>query len=204
MVDEFDVEEHQNVPTEPQDEGVPEHNVDLGADNGQPRDVMTGSQCDVTSSFDLVIAQSATPAPDPGPSNVLRLRPVFDMGPDSEVEGNDEGNDEPEGSGGDCVRFRADIESELGDNGPRGICLEDPRLARGEEARQLDVEQELDKLGSRVMTRAKRDNIKAMVMKNRKSTHSKSLQMGFRNSLRATWRLRANTLRHEYSSARRN
>ena len=147
MVDESDVEDHRDVPKEPQDEGVPEHNVDLGTGNGQPRDVMMSSQCDITPSFDLGIDQSTTPAPEPGPSNVLRLRPVFDMGPDSEVKENDEGNDEPEGSGGDCVRFRADIESELGDNEPRGICLEDPRLARGEEARQLDVEQELDKLG---------------------------------------------------------
>ena len=32
LVDELDVEEHRNVPKEPQDEGVPEHNVDLGAD----------------------------------------------------------------------------------------------------------------------------------------------------------------------------
>ena len=64
----------------------------------------------------------------------------FRYGPDSKVKENDEGNDEPEGSGGACVRFRADIESELEDNEPRGICLEDPRLARGEEARQLDVE----------------------------------------------------------------
>ena len=190
MVVYFDVEEHRNVPKGPQDEGVPEHNVDLGAGNSQLRDVMTGSQCDITSSLDLSIDQSTTPAPEPGPSNVLRLRPVF---PDSEVEKNDEGNDEPDGNGGNCVRFRADIESELGDNELCRICLEDPRLSRGEEARQLDVEQELDKLGSRVMTRAERDNNKAMVMKNRKSTHSKSLQKGSRNSLRAAWRLRANT-----------
>ena len=58
------------------------------------------------------------------------------------------------------------------DNEPHGICVEDPRLARGEDARhldvereledprlaqgeeahQLDVERELDKLGSRVLT----------------------------------------------------
>ena len=35
LVDEFDVEEHRNAPKEPQDEGGPEHNVDLGAGNGQ-------------------------------------------------------------------------------------------------------------------------------------------------------------------------
>ena len=138
MVDEFDVEEHRNVHKEPQDERVPEHNVSLGAGNGQPRDVMTGSRCDITLPFDLSINQLTTPAPEPGPSNVPRLRPVFDMGPDSEVEENDEGNDEPEGSGGDCACFRADIESESEDNEPLRICPEDPRLARGEEARQLE------------------------------------------------------------------
>ena len=159
MVDEFDVEEHRNVPKEPQDERVSEHYVDPGVGNGQPRDMMTGSQCDVILSFDLSIDASTTSAPDPGPSNVPRLRSVFDMGPDSEVNGNDKGNDEPEGSSGDCVRFRADIESESEDNEPRGICLEDPRLARGEEARQLDIEREPDKLGSRVLTRAERNNI---------------------------------------------
>ena len=67
LVDEFDVEEHLNVPDEPQDEGVPEHNVDLVASNSQPCDVMTGSQCDVTLSFDPVINHQTTPAPDPGP-----------------------------------------------------------------------------------------------------------------------------------------
>ena len=66
------------------------------------------------------------------------------MGPDSEVEANEERNGEPEGSGGDCVRFRADIGSESEDNEPCGICLEDARFARGEEARRLDVEQELE------------------------------------------------------------
>ena len=99
---------------------------------------MTGSQCDITLSFDLSIDQSTTPAPEPGPSNVPRLCPVFDMGPDSEVEENDEGNDESEGSGGDCICFWADIESESEDNKPLGIFLEDPRLARGDEARQLE------------------------------------------------------------------
>ena len=156
LFDEFDLEEHQNVPKEPQDKRVSEHNVNLGVGNGQPRNMMTGSQCNVTLSFDLSIDQSTTPAPDPGPSNVPHLRSVFDMGPDSEVKGNDKGNGEPEGSGGDCVRFQADIESESEDNKPCGVCLEDPRFARGEEARQLDIERELDKLGSRVLTRAER------------------------------------------------
>ena len=90
---------------------MPEHNVDLGAGNSQPRNVMTGSQCDFTLSFDLIIDQSTTPAPDPGPLNVLHLCPVFDMGPDREAEENEEGNDELEGSVRYCVRFRADIES---------------------------------------------------------------------------------------------
>jgi len=57
------------------------------------------------------IDQPTIPAPKPSPSNVPRLRPVFDLGPDSEAEENDEGNDGPEGSGGYCVRFRADIKS---------------------------------------------------------------------------------------------
>jgi len=138
LVDEFDVEEHRNVHKEPEDKRVPEHNVSLGAGNGQPRNVMTGSQCDITLPFDLSIDQSTTPTPEPGPSNAPCLHPVFDMGPDSEVEENDEENGEPEGSGGDCVCFRADTESESEDNEPLGICLEDPRLARGEEARQLE------------------------------------------------------------------
>ena len=92
---------------------MPEHNISLGAGNSQPHDVMTGSQCDITLPFDLSISQSTTPTPEPGPLNVLRLHPVFNMGPDSEVEENYEGNDELEGSGGDCVCFWADIELEL-------------------------------------------------------------------------------------------
>ena len=80
FVDEFDVEEHWNVSKEPQDEIVSEHSVDLGAGNGQPRDMMMGSQCNVTLSFDLSINQLAASAPDPGPSNVPCLRSVLDMG----------------------------------------------------------------------------------------------------------------------------
>ena len=34
LVDKFDVQEHWNAPKEPQDEEVPEHNVDLGVGNG--------------------------------------------------------------------------------------------------------------------------------------------------------------------------
>ena len=60
------------------------------------------------------------------------------------MEENDEGNDEPEGSGSDYVRFQVNIKSELEDNNPRGICLEGPRLVRREEARQLDVKWELE------------------------------------------------------------
>ena len=83
---------------------MPEHSIDLGAGNSQPCNMMTGLQCNVTLSFDLSIDQLTTPAVEPGPSNVLHLCPVFDMGPDSEVEGNEEGNDKLEGSGGgDCV-----------------------------------------------------------------------------------------------------
>ena len=74
LVDEFDVKEHRHIPKVPQDEGVPEHNVNLGAGNSQPGDVMTGSQCDVTLSFDLSISQSTTTAPEPGPSDVLIQR----------------------------------------------------------------------------------------------------------------------------------
>ena len=110
---------------------MPEHNVDLGAGNGQPRNVMMGSQCDFTLSFVLIIDQSTTPAPDPGPSNDPRLRPVFDMGPDSEAKENEEGNDERRGVFVILFVF-----------GQISSLLEDPRLARGEEARQLDVERE--------------------------------------------------------------
>ena len=87
MVDDLDVEERQNIPKEPQDERVPEHNVDLAAGNGQSRDVMTGLQCDVTLSFNLSIDQSTTPAPEPGPLDIPCLCRVFNMGPDSAVSG---------------------------------------------------------------------------------------------------------------------
>ena len=88
--------------------------------------------------FDLSIDQLTSPAPEPGPPNVPCLHPVFNMGPDSEVEENDEENDEPEGSGSDCVCFQADTNLELEDNKPLGICLEVPGLACGEEAHQLE------------------------------------------------------------------
>jgi len=53
------------------------------------------------------------------------------MGPDSEAEENEEGNDERRGVFVILFVF-----------GQISSLLEDPRLARGEEARQLDVERE--------------------------------------------------------------
>jgi len=114
-------------------------NSDLGVGEGQRCDAATGSGCDYTSfGFD----HSTPPAPEPGPSNIPRLRQVFDPEPDSKVEANEGPNEGLERSDEYAVYFLPDVEPET-EVEIHGIGLEDPRDSRGEEARQLDVERSI-------------------------------------------------------------
>jgi len=166
-VNEFNGEGHRNIHKKAQDNRVPVYNADLGADKVQPLNVTMDLQCDNTLLFDLSIDQSTFPAPDPGPSNVPRIHQVFDMGPESEVEEieKEEGNDEPGDGDGYCIYFKPDIESESEDDETCGIWLEDPRIAQGERAHQLGIEQEIEEAGVRVLTDKERDNVMAMALK---------------------------------------
>jgi len=85
--------------------------------------VATGSGCDYTS---FGFNHSIPPAPEPGPSNIPRLRQVFDLEPDSEVKANEGPNEGLEGSDEDAVYFLPDVEPETEDE-IHGIGLEDPR-----------------------------------------------------------------------------
>jgi hypothetical protein len=121
-----------------------------------------GSACFVTS-----IDQSTSPVLKPGLLNIPCIHQVFDMGAESEVKEmeNDEGNNEPDEGDGYCIYFQPDIESELKDNKAHGIWLEDPRLVQGEKSFQLNIEQELEELGLRLLMDEERNNLKAITMK---------------------------------------
>ena len=137
------------------------YNSDLGVGKAQQCDAATGLGCDYTSfSFDY----STPPVPELGPSNIPRFPQVWDLEPDSEVKANEGPNEDLEGSNGDVVYFLPDIELETEDD-IDGIGIGGPRVLQGEEVRKLDIERKLEELGSSVLTRVERDNIKAMALK---------------------------------------
>ena len=148
---EINGEENQNIQGEFQDEGAPVDDIDMEAAEEPPAyNATTGSQHDDTCGFDFHIDQTLSPPLEPGPSRVSRIRQVVAVGPDSEPEG-EEGADEPDE--GACIWFHPDVASEADDDDDDGgdearrSQLEDPRVARGEEAHRLETEQELDDLG---------------------------------------------------------
>jgi len=151
-ISEVNGKENQNIQREFQDEGAPVYDIDREAvEEPLAYNATTGSQHDDICGFDFHIDQTLSPPPEPGPSHVSRICQVFAVGPDSEPEG-EEGADEPDE--GACVWFYLDVASEAddddGDDGDDEACrsqLEDPRVARGEEAHCLETEQELDDLG---------------------------------------------------------
>ena len=166
-VHEVNGEDHQNIPREPQDERMPLDNVDLEAGKDQPT---TGLQEDSTFSFDLHIDQSYSPSLEPGLSQApwLQLHQVFNIGPGTEPEEEEEGEENPELKEDTYVWFQLDVESESEVNEVNeihGIQLEDLRIVHGEEAHQLDIKWELQELGSGVLMSVERDNIKAMALK---------------------------------------
>ena len=151
-ISEVNGKENQNIQREFQDEGAPVYDIDREAVEEPPAyNATTGSQHDDISGFDFHIDQTLSPPPEPGPSRVSRIRQVFAVGPDSEPEG-EEGADKPDE--GACVWFHPDVASEAdnddgddGDDEARRSQLEDPRVARGEEAHRLETKRELDDLG---------------------------------------------------------
>ena len=94
---------------------------------------------------------SYSPA-EPGPSHDLHNHQVFEVvccESNSEPEEEEE-MDDPEHNEENLVYFWPDVESEA-DDGNNNVCvtqLEDLRLVQGEEARQLEVEQEINDLGT--------------------------------------------------------
>jgi len=82
---------------------------------------------------------------------------VFEVEPDRELDKEGEGEEEPEQGEDTYVWFRPDVGSEgEGDDEDDEVWIEVPRLARGEDAHQLDVERELDDIGSAVFSRAEK------------------------------------------------
>ena len=149
-INEFDVEDVEyrgSTPGGPQDEGGPVDEVDLEPGGSQQDGATTGSHYDDISTFDLNDLYS--PPPEPGPSRVSRARQVFEVEPNSSLDEEEEGEEEPERGDDTYVWFRPDVGSEgEGDDADDEVCIEDRRLARGEDARQLDIEWELDDLGT--------------------------------------------------------
>ena len=161
------------MPIEPQDKGVLLEGVDLGTGEDQPHNAMTGSQNHDTFEFGFHIDHTYSPALEPGLLCVLRYCEVFNVTPQSECESEeeieqDEGTYENENEDM-YVWFQPDTapksEDADEDNKIHAVCFEDLRVAWGEEAYQLDIQQKLDDLGLSVLSVVARDNIKAMALK---------------------------------------
>ena len=140
-------------------------NIDSRADEDQPHDVMTGSQDNDILEFDLYMDHQYSPAPELGPSCVSQYCQVFNVGPQSEPESEEEVDQ------GDStyVWFLPDTVPDSKDTDEDDIicaaCFEDPRVLLGEESHQLDVERQLDDLGLSILSTVARDNIQVMALK---------------------------------------
>jgi len=84
------VEDCFNIPRGFRDEGVPVDNVDLEIGDDQLHDATMGSQDDDTFAFDFQINQLLSPPQEPGLLLVSCTCWVFDVGPDSEPESEEE------------------------------------------------------------------------------------------------------------------
>jgi len=143
---------------------VDKDNLEPG--RGQQHGVTTGSHYDDISMFDFNDNYPFSPPLEPGPLRVPRTHQVFKVEPDRELDEEGEGEEEPEQGEDTYVWFQPDVGSEgEGDDEDDEVWIEDPRLARGEDAHQLDVKWELDDIGSAVFSRAEKDNIEAMALK---------------------------------------
>ena len=176
--DEVNDNECSNVPTVLQDAEVLVDNTDLGGKD-QPYNAMMDPQDNDISAFNLNIEHQHSPAPEPGPLHSSHHRQVFNIGPESESEPEEEM--EIEQDGGTYIWFQPDTLSES-EGANEGVDegtdegadedeeipatdFEDPSVTQGEEACKLVVAQKLDDLGSSVLSIADRDNIKAMALK---------------------------------------
>jgi len=136
-----DVEDRGSTPREPQDEGEPVDKDDLEPGRAQQHGVTTGSHYDNIPMFDFNDNYLLSPPPEPGPSRVPCAHQVFEVEPDRELDEDGEGEEEPEQGEDTYVWFWPDVGSEgEGDDEDDEVWIEDPRLARGEDAHQLDVE----------------------------------------------------------------
>ena len=181
LVNEDNDEDHLDAPREPQDEGVSVDDRNLEAADDQPHDATMDFQDDA---LDLHIDQPPSPLLEPGPSRPLELgllhplepgplcdsraRQVFEVGHDSDANGEEEEEEEHEG-GDTYVWFKPDVWSEAeGENDNDNVCgaqYEDIGLTQGDVTYQLDIARELHGLGSNVLTVTEKDSIKAMALK---------------------------------------
>ena len=88
-----------------QDEGVRVNDVKAG--NDLPHNTAEGFQDDNSFAFDFQIDQLFSSPRKPGPSLVSRAHQVFDMGPDSESDGEEDREEEPDHGEDTYVWFKA-------------------------------------------------------------------------------------------------
>ena len=149
--------------------------VDLPVDKDQPYDATTASQNSYTFEFGFGDDRTYTPAPEPGPLRVSRSCEVFNVVPQSESESEEEIQQDdsapylwyqPDAEpGSEDEYINSEIPDQYGDGEIHAACFEDLRVSQVEDARQLHIEQELDGLGSSVLSAVAKDNIKAMALK---------------------------------------
>ena len=164
-------EEHLDIPIEPQDKQVLLDDVDLGMGEDQPHNAMRGSQNHNTFKFSFHTDQTYSPALEPGLSHVLCYCEVFNVMPQSESK-SEEQTEQDEGTHKDedtYIQSQPDAapksEDVKDDNEIHAVCFEDLRVACGEETYQLDIQRNLDNLGSSILSVVAEDNIKAMALK---------------------------------------
>ena len=149
--------------------------VDLPVDKDQPYDATTASQNSYTFEFGFGDDRTYTPAPEPGPSRVSHSHEVFNVIPQSESKSEEEIQQDdsvpylwyqPDAEPGSEDKYiNSKIPDQYDDSEIHAACFEDLRVSQAEDTCQLHVEQELDGLGSSVLSAVAKDNIKAMALK---------------------------------------
>ena len=161
--------------------------VDLAVSKDQPHDATTASQNDDTFEFEFNTGRTYSPAPEPGPSRVSHSHEVFNIMPQSESESEDDIEDDnsivyawfkldtvprskdTDKDADEDTDKDADEDVDAHEGSDEDIdgagCFENLRVMQGEEAHQLDVQQQLDDLGSNVLSTVAKDNIKAIAFK---------------------------------------
>ena len=128
-----------------------EAEVDLEPGGSWQHGATMGSNDDDITTLDFNDPYPVSPPPEPAPSRASRTCQVFEVEPDSELS-EEEGEEEPGQDEDTYVWFLPDVGSEGdGDDGADrddNGAIEDPRLARGENGRQLDVERDIDDRGT--------------------------------------------------------